>query len=56
MNMSDLKSRTRICNSVDNELWEQFKELSKETRIPMSKLLDEAIQDLIEKYKKNSHP
>jgi hypothetical protein len=37
-------------------LWEQFKKRSKETRIPMSKLLDEAIQDLIEKYKKKSHP
>jgi hypothetical protein len=56
MNMSDLKNRTRIGNTVDIELWERFRELSKETRIPMSKLLDEAIQDLLEKYKKISHP
>jgi hypothetical protein len=56
MNRSDLKNRTRIGNTVDIELWERFRELSKETRIPMSKLLDEAIQDLLEKYKKISHP
>jgi hypothetical protein len=29
INMSDLKNRTRICNSVDNELWEKFKDLAK---------------------------
>ncbi|MGG3677472.1 ribbon-helix-helix domain-containing protein [Heyndrickxia faecalis] len=50
--MSDLKNRTRIGNTVDNELLKKFKLLSQETKIPMSKLLDEAIQDLINKYNK----
>lgn len=48
--MSDLKNRTRIGNTVDNILLEKFKVLSKETRVPMSKLLDEAIENLLKKY------
>lgn len=50
--MADLKNRTRIGNTVDNELLKQFKDLSESTRIPMSKLLDEAITDLLKKYEK----
>lgn len=49
--MNDLKNRTRIGTTVENELLEKFRELAKETKIPMSKLLDEAIDDLIKKYK-----
>ncbi|MED4977236.1 ribbon-helix-helix domain-containing protein [Weizmannia sp. CD-2023] len=37
-------------NTVDNKLLERFKQLSKDLRIPMSKLLDEAISDLINKH------
>ncbi len=48
--MSDLVNRTRIGNTVDNGLLEKFKKLSESTRIPMSKLLDEAIEDLLKKY------
>ena len=48
--MSDLKNRTRIGNTVNNDLLKRFKLLSKSTKIPMSKLLDEAIEDLIKKY------
>ncbi|MEW5569621.1 ribbon-helix-helix domain-containing protein [Rossellomorea marisflavi] len=48
--MSDLKNRTRIGNTVDNQLLKKFKELSTETRIPMSKLIDEALRDLLGKY------
>ncbi|MGG3471554.1 ribbon-helix-helix domain-containing protein [Neobacillus pocheonensis] len=48
--MSDLKTRTRIGNTVDNKLLEQFRDLSDKTRISMSKLLDEAIKDLLNKY------
>lgn len=50
--VADLKNRTRIGNTVDNELLKKFKELSESSRIPMSKLLDEAIIDLIKKYEK----
>jgi len=51
--MSDLKNRTRIGITVDNEILEKFKKYSKETRIPMSKLIDEAILDLLLKNKAN---
>jgi len=53
--MSDLKNRTRIGNTVNNKLLEQFKQLSKDTKIPMSKLLDEAISDLLNKYTDARH-
>ena len=52
--MSDkygLKNRTRISNAVDSNLYEQLKQLSSETKVPMSKLLDEAIELLIQKRK-----
>lgn len=48
--MSDLVNRVRVGNTIDIELFEQFKQLSETTRIPMSKLLDEAISDLLSKY------
>lgn len=49
--MSDLTTRTRIGNTVNTELLKEFKQLSKDTKIPMSRLLDEAIEDLLKKYK-----
>lgn len=48
----DLKTRTPVNCAVDNELNEKLIELSKETMIPKSKLLDVAIKLLLEKYKK----
>ncbi|MCI6054376.1 MAG: ribbon-helix-helix domain-containing protein [Dysosmobacter sp.] len=33
-----------------NELVEPLAELSKQTRIPKSRLLDEAVEDLLKKY------
>lgn len=50
--MSDLKNRARIGNAVDKELFERLKQLSEETMIPMSKLLDKGIELLLEEYKK----
>lgn len=44
-----LINRTPINNAVKNELYEGLKKLSDETMIPMSKLLDEALQDLLKK-------
>jgi hypothetical protein len=52
--MSDLKTRTRIGNTLDTNLLEKLKELSNLTRIPMSRLLDEAVKDLILKH--NTYP
>lgn len=46
-----LVNRIRIGSAIDKELYEQLKRLSEETRIPISKLLDEALADLIKKHK-----
>lgn len=45
-----LKYRTRFTSSLRNELIEPFNELSKITRIPKTRLLDEAIEDLLKKH------
>ena len=44
-----LKNRKPLSNAVKIELYEGLKELSDETKIPMSRLLDEAIEDLLHK-------
>ena len=50
--MSDLKNRVRIGNAIDKELFEKLKQLSKETMIPMSRLLDRGIELVIKEYDK----
>ncbi|MEF9992430.1 MAG: ribbon-helix-helix domain-containing protein [Romboutsia sp.] len=45
-----LKNRTKIGSAVDKELYTKLQELSKITRIPISKLLDEAIENLLSKH------
>lgn len=45
-----LKNRKTISNAVRYELADGLKQISDETKIPMSKLLDEALEDLIKKY------
>ena len=49
-----LKNRTPISNAVDTKLYEQLKQLSKDTMIPISKLLDRGIELIIKEYKKPS--
>ena len=44
-----LKNRRPLSNAVKTELYDKLKELSDETKVPMSKLLDEAIEDLLKK-------
>lgn len=44
-------SRKYWSTTTDEELYKQLKELSETTRIPTSKLLDEAIEDLLLKHK-----
>ncbi|WP_024614705.1 ribbon-helix-helix domain-containing protein [Clostridium sp. Ade.TY] len=46
-----LVHRIRISNSIDKNLYNKLKKLSEDTRIPMSRLLDEAIEDLLKKRK-----
>lgn len=45
-----LKYRTRFTSSLKNELVEPFNELSLKSRVPKSRLIDEAIEDLLKKY------
>lgn len=50
MNNRGLKNRTAISNAVNTELLNKLKKLSTETSIPMSKLLDKAIELVIKEY------
>ena len=52
--MSDLKSRVRYTNSIDIVLLNKLKELSKNTKIPQSKLIDEAITLLLIEHSSKS--
>lgn len=49
--MSDLKNRERFTTSIKKELISDLRKLSDDSKVPMSKLLDEAIELLIEKRK-----
>lgn len=50
MKTSDLKTRDRFSSTLDKEINEKFQQLTEKTRITKSKLLDEAIRDLVKKY------
>lgn len=45
-----LKNRTRFTSSLKNELIEPFDKLAEQTRITKTRLLDEAIEDLLKKH------
>lgn len=47
-----LKNRIQMGSSVDKVIWADFQKLSEQTRIPIARLLDEAMEDLLKKYKK----
>ena len=47
-----LVNRTKLISSLDNKLVEPLNELSRKTRVPKSRLIDEAIEDLLKKYEK----
>ena len=47
-----LKNRKAISTAIDIKLARALDNLSEETRIPKSKLLDEAIADLLKKHGK----
>ncbi|WP_303436822.1 ribbon-helix-helix domain-containing protein [uncultured Oscillibacter sp.] len=52
MSQYSLVNRKRFVSSLANELVDPFDNLSKKTRIPKSRLLDIAIEDLLKKYEK----
>jgi hypothetical protein len=43
-----LKTRTQFTSTLQNELYEALRELSYETKVPISKLLDQAVRGLLE--------
>lgn len=45
------RNRKQIASTVDPEIWEKFRNFSRESRIPASRLLDEAVEDLLLKYR-----
>ena len=47
-----LVNRTRFTSSLKNELMKDFDKLAEKSRIPKSRLLDEAVEDLLKKYEK----
>ena len=47
---NDLKTRVQICSSIDKKLIKELSKLSQNTRISKSKLLDEAIELLLQKH------
>ena len=52
MGEAQLVNRTKFVSSLKNELVPLFNQLSADTRVPKSRLLDEAIEDLLKKYEK----
>lgn len=52
MGNKELKNRHPFSNSLDNNLWIKLKDLAKETKIPLSKLLDRAVELLLKDFKK----
>lgn len=47
----ELVNRTKSGDAIDNKLLNELNKLKKITKVPRSKLLDEAIELLLEKYK-----
>jgi len=47
-----LKNRTPISNAVKTELYDELKQLSEQTMIPLSRLLDRGIELVLKEYEK----
>ncbi|MGD9156286.1 MAG: ribbon-helix-helix domain-containing protein [Bacillota bacterium] len=45
-----LKNRVQFTTSTTPNLLKDFQKLSEDTRITMSRLMDEALEDLLKKY------
>ena len=49
--MSQYRNRQQWSTAVDKELLQKFRDFSETSRIPATRLIDEAIEDLLVKYK-----
>ena len=45
-----MSERVPFATKIDSDIKDKFKKLSDATRIPQSKLTDEAFEDLLKKY------
>jgi predicted transcriptional regulator len=45
-----LRTRTRIGGSIKTPIWDALGDLAEKTRIPKSRLMEEAFEDLLTKY------
>lgn len=52
MNDRGLKTRTPISNAIDTKLLERLKAYSKESMVPISKILDKAIENYLNELNK----
>lgn len=50
MSEKPLVNRTQITTTLSNRLLPLYNKLAEDTRIPKSRLLDEAIEDLLKKH------
>ena len=50
MSESPLVNRTQITTTMSNRLLPYWNQLAKTTRVPKTRLLDEAVEDLLRKY------
>lgn len=48
MASKDLKTRTRICTTIDDNIYKALKEYSSKTDIPITKIFDKAITMYLE--------
>ena len=46
-------NRKKICTTLDKELIPKLEELHQKTRIPKTRLMDEAVEELLKKYNQN---
>ena len=52
MNNRGLKNRVAISNAIDKKIYSELKSYSEETGIPISKILDKALESYLEAVKK----
>lgn len=50
MAKKELKNRTQYTSTLTNDLYHELKKLSANSKVPISRLLDEAVQLLLEEH------
>lgn len=53
MGNKELKNRTPISNAIDSNIHKKLKKYSDDTGIPISKILDKALEDYLKKKTKS---